>query len=69
MSVSTEQTISGNIKFYETGMRPENYFIQCSSSLIGLDTHYVTPEDLRALADHLEKLRESAPREVVDANK
>lgn len=57
MSQATEQTVSGNIKFSETGMRPENYYIQAPSLLMGLDTQYVEPDDLRALADHLEQLR------------
>ncbi|MCP4528793.1 MAG: hypothetical protein GY833_23195 [Aestuariibacter sp.] len=55
--MSTEKTISGNIKFSESGLREENYFIQCPSMLVGLDTQFVTPDDLRVLADHLEALR------------
>ena len=69
MTTQVEKTISGNIKFYEAGMRPENYFIQCSSMLVGLDTQFVTPDDLRALADHLEQLRLKAPCEVINAAK
>ncbi len=68
MATQAEQTVSGNIKFYETGLRPENYFVQCPSMLVGLDTQFVTPDDLRALADHLEQLRLKAPREVLNAD-
>jgi len=50
-------TLSGNIKYSEDGLRKENYFIQTPSTLLGLDTEYVSPDDLRVLADHLEALR------------
>ena len=53
----SEQTVSGNIKFSEDGLRTENYFIQNNNGLLGLDTVYIEPNDLRVLADHLENLR------------
>lgn len=56
MSNSIE-TVSGNIKYSESGLRQENYFIETQSTLLGLDTQYLTPDDLRVLADHLEAMR------------
>ncbi|MEL0637631.1 hypothetical protein V6259_12760 [Marinomonas sp. TI.3.20] len=56
------QTVSGNIKYSAEGLRQENYFIQTGNCLMGLDTQYVSPDDLRSLADHLEMTRGTATK-------
>lgn len=50
--------VSGDIYFDQNSLREEGYYIQRGSALNGLNTENLTPEDLRKLADHLEKLRE-----------
>lgn len=57
--MTNQVRVSGPIVFEKQGLRPENYFIESNSALIGLDTHKLEPDDLRKLADHLEQLRAS----------
>ena len=56
--MANQHIVSGNIVFEERGLRSENYFIKIGADkYLTLNTHDLTPDDLRTLAHHLEELR------------